>query len=278
MTDDRTRVVPIIAARRTGSNYFCGLIDRAFVDVHASYEIFHADKSYIYSKAKPQKTIEVMGHFSIAPDDPDREKKLVEIAHSNPSEYVRVLSAYCEQQVLAFKIFQSHLKRRQVAEVIDCADLVIFLKREFVDVYISMKKSQLMDQIKGSQVKRTNLDTSNVKIVFDPEEYEQKKANYDNWYASVQSIVSARGTPSATFVYEDLHGMTRSAQQVLLQDAFADYLGLRLPVEKFPIEDHRRQDTSSSYEEKVENYDLFASYLGVNQAGSEKTHWWKFWR
>ena len=115
-----TKVVAIIAYRRTGSNYFCGLLDRAFEDLHAGYEIFHSDKSYVYSEENPHKIRELTDWAEVQFESSERDGLLAQAVHEKPLEYVDTVARYCEHKVFAYKVFQNHLPRPTARALVHC--------------------------------------------------------------------------------------------------------------------------------------------------------------
>lgn len=241
----------LIAAPRTGSNYFLNLLAyRRDACVH--HEVFHPEQAYGFEGP----TLAAMSRRLGRPFGGAADPALVRALAENPRAAVAsMVEAAGEAALLAFKIFPGHgdgtlATVRQVLREVDHAALI---KRRIVDSYISVVKAESAQQFFGH-------DTTAHKPVLDIEHFLHWYRYTSRWYIDCTLEWMRRfGTSDVpvlryeTFAAADNDTNFRTACRLL-----DERVGLRLAPHGATIEEVlARQDRSGTVQDKVANYAEF---------------------
>ena len=169
-------IVTIIGYPRTGTNYLLCFIRKYFSNFNVNFEIFNPQKCFMNESYIPQ----MLDSFRLSPNITN-QSKLVYLARNYPLNVINQLRDIGKEEILIYKIFPDHLPDNKVEKLLDISDLVIVNQRNFVDTFISLEKAKELVQqnIPNPWIK---VDTTNLKIYFEPEKFKLEKEKYDNWY------------------------------------------------------------------------------------------------
>ena len=145
--------------------------------------------------------------------------------------------------------------------MLDISDLVIVNQRNFVDTFISLEKAKELVQqnIPNPWIK---VDTTNLKIYFEPEKFKLEKEKYENWYDRNLFHIQKKNIPFVRLNYESFHQLNNLEKQKFLQAIWLKYLPPDLTViEEKDSEMLEKQDTSQTYLDKISNYEEVKSLL-----------------
>jgi hypothetical protein len=243
------KLITVLTIGRTGSNYFCDFIDKSFTNINVNYELFNKNKCCIQKKIK-KRVLKLYDNIN------DISGNLHEKVKDDPFQLLVNISNLCEEENIMFKLFLDHLSMDKSHNILSYSSLVVFLKRHYLDVYISNEKASLVN-------KYSNIDTTNIKIKFDPHKYESKVNYYDKYYHILRDFIIENNIPYVDIHYEPFHKLNIKEQQFFLKDIFDKYLiGNNIQMNE-NIDEIRffKQDQCSSYRDKIENYDEFLEYF-----------------
>ena len=160
-------LVTIIGHARTGSNYLCKLIEESFPDIVSHYELFNKQECHINLNYKDKLEL----HYNT--------DKLHSVAHETPLEFLDTVINLSDKKIVSHKIFPEHITLDIAQKMIDKSRMVFVVKRNFIDVYISKKRAIKM--LESHSNPWINVDTTNVKIDFNEDEFIRENGNLDNW-------------------------------------------------------------------------------------------------
>jgi LPS sulfotransferase NodH len=238
-------LVTILTIARTGSNYFCELIEKNFTDINVSYELFNNKYCYINDNLynKISKIYESSGN-------------LHEKIKDNPFDLLINISNTCHENNICFKLFLDHLNSIESNKILMNSSLVIILKRNYLDSYISNEKAI---QLK----KYSNINTDNIKIHFDINNFNHSKKKYDDLYEIYLKYILENNISYIEINYEDFHKLNLLEQQIFMQKIFDEKIrNNTIKINK----NHNsmtffKQDTSENYKDKIINYTEFVEYF-----------------
>jgi len=244
------KLITLLSIPRTGSNYFCNFIDKSFKNISVNYELFNKSKCYIRNNLYQEISL-------LYDSSGDLHEKLKD----DPFQLLVNISNVCQEENIMFKLFLDHLTMDKSTKILSYSSLVLFLKRDYLDVYISNEKASLLN-------KYSNIDTTNIKIKFDHCKYE-KKINYNNkYYQLLRDFIIENNIPYVDIHYDSFHKLNIKEQQLFLKDVFDKYLtGNNIQMnENIGEIGFFKQDLSSSYEDKIENYEEFLEFFKKNNS------------
>lgn len=180
-------------------------------------------------------------------------KEIKPFGLTNPVSYINKLKDAAlskGNQSLLFKIFPDHLRdESKLKEVLSISDYVIVLRRNTLQSYISNKKA-----IKVGTY--ANVDTSDIKVDFDSNEFISWRRNIYSFFDSVCSICSEVGKEISSFNYEDLYFGEDSNMDFLYDSIMLD---VKQPSKVKNI--LRKQDNNKTATGKVNNEKEMMSFL-----------------
>jgi hypothetical protein len=175
----------------------------------------------------------------------------------DPLQLLNNISEHCKEGAVLFKLFYDHISLDQMKEIITHSSCIIFLKRSFLDRYISNCKATKLHKYRG-------IDTSSEKIWFDTKNYQNEKQYYNTLEKNIYDIVNECSIPSIEIHYETFHALDTYSQRLFLKenvfDKYISEVGITIREDpQTPI--FFKQDLTSTYEEKIMNYPEFAEYF-----------------
>jgi hypothetical protein len=243
-------LVTNICYARTGSNYFTKLIETSFNNINAHYELFNRQKCHLNTDYL-EKATEIF-----------KTNDLKTEAHNNPQEFLEKMIDMSSEDIISHKLFPEHLDLSEVFKIIDRSAFIFILKRNFIDVYISKKKAILLAESHDNPW--INLDTTNVKIVFDKDEFKEMETRFNDWYIKVVNYLILNDIKFQTIEYDSFHSLDVHEQQILIRDNLCK----TIPAEFLDISDNaevlQKQDKSLDFKTKVSNYGEFMDFM-VNE-------------
>ena len=246
------KLILILAYARTGSNYFCGILDNSFKDINSNYEIFNKVESFVNEKYIREMYLK----YSNIKD----KKHLLKVSRQNPIKYLENLIDVSKESIISFKIFNDHLDDSNLRQIINKSNMIIVLDRKFIDIYISLQKTKklLKDNEKNPWIK---IDTTTTKIFFDIEDYEKEYKKYTEWYSKINYLLKHQYNRDYIKIdYDNFHSKSLKQQQEYLKENINNYLQYNLDI-NYNITTLNKQDKSKKYRDKIINYDTFIEYF-----------------
>jgi hypothetical protein len=241
--------VTIIGYARTGSNYLCKLIEESFPDVVSHYELFNKQMCHINLDYKH--TLE--SHY--------KTDKLHLVADRNPLEFMDTVIKLSDKNIVSHKIFPEHITLENAKKIINKSRMVLVVKRNFIDVYISKKRAILMSETHNNPW--INVDTTNFKIDFNKDEFISQKRVYDDWYRNITDHLIITGKPYTTLYYDEFHTLDIKGQQILIKEKMEQFIdGKCLNLTLTDVDEVlKKQDKSLDYKTKLTNYSEFMDFI-----------------
>jgi hypothetical protein len=176
-------------------------------------------------------------------------KALVKFSHKTPNRYFEALQSAAKDGRLIFKIFPEHLDMIQILSILrEQRPHVLFLLRNPLDTFISYRKLVQTE-------KPQDVDTSDVKIKFNPAEYFAFKAAAATYYRTIREYCDHESLGVAVCHYEWLHGGEGDSKvekvRELVQRVFGEPIRLAQGSESTSL--FKRQDKSETPAQKVLN-------------------------
>ena len=129
-------LITVITISRTGSNYFCDLVEKSFTNINVSYELFNKRECVIGDLNFP-----LYDKFKHNYDNVPLKDLHTKIK-DDPLQLLKNISEHCKEESVLFKLFYDHLPLEQTQEIIANSSCIIFLKRDFLDRFISNEKAK----------------------------------------------------------------------------------------------------------------------------------------
>ena len=242
-------LVTIVGYARTGTNYLCELLGNTFSEVNSNFELFNLKECFMNEKYINKILEKYDNNFTIKGNNSARE---------DPIFFLENLIKISEEPIISHKIFPEHLDINNVYKIIDKSDFVIINKRNFLDVYISHKRA--IEMVKTISNPWINIDTTNYKVKFDKDEYEEKEKKYNNWYKSIEKYTIDNYKKYIFLDYDTFHNLELFNKQKLLRDNLSIFCKEFLFNINKNVKTLIKQDKSDDYSTKILNYDEFKSY------------------
>ena len=189
--------IVIIASPRTGSNYFLNLLENSISNLSVHYEIFHRTLCYT--------NFEILNYFKDkynlnSNNETNLRKDIYNVFKNDPKQLILNIIKYSEltnKKYIIFKIFDNQLDNKNIQNILIKSKLVIFLKRNLIDTYISL--------LKVNESKKWNsCNTTNLKVIFDEQEYIDLVNKTNKWYCKILDIVKKYNIDYINIYYEDI--------------------------------------------------------------------------
>ncbi len=240
------KIILLLSMARCGTNYLTSLMHR-FKNMNANAEVFH--KHNIHCNAEILKRLKQ--NFN--------DEKLRDLIDNDPVNYLKKIKDVVEEDYIFFKMFDAHFDRvindNNIKNFFEEISLVVIVNRNPLDIFISKKKA---DKIK----KWSQVDTSNVKIDFDVNEYQSFLKRKQSWFEEINRIVNEYNIPYIKLDYETLLKKSDSDNIKYFANKFCrnkmNLSSYSLPVDTIK---HFKQDKSKNLCEKIENYDSVKKYF-----------------
>jgi LPS sulfotransferase NodH len=243
----------VIAHARSGSTFVCQKIaDLAQASVY--FELFHNDIEQIRRFVEPDDEA-VWAHFQ-----PLSGGDLRGYFTRNPRALLDFLQARRNGRDQFFKLFPGQLKGTALNATFDGAAGVLILHRNLLHSFLSHEIALQTQQW-------VNADTSDKRIIFDPQKFSGYIRYIFGHYQKAEALLQERGVASADVHYEDLlidpaafeHSLASALQKI----------GAEPRAETPDTPKLRRQDARPMAADKVRNPDEmlhFLSEIGLENA------------
>jgi len=224
-----TKLITLISLPRSGTEFVLHNILKKFTQICVCLELFNPNKDIVKNAFPDKYTTQY------------REDK---------EDFLTELIKRCDEEYLIFKVFDSHVTGDELKRLIKRSHAVIFLTRNYVDQYISMKKGHLTGR-------NMFFDHTNVKIQFDVTDFKDCCKIYNDFFSIAKEEVNISQTPHTTLEYEVITSIRSEEEQVhychnVLNNLLGRSLILNMKDKHFKV---TKQDNSTRYEDKIENYD-----------------------
>lgn len=170
-SDRLAKPIVIIASERTGTNYLCALLDH-HPQIAAYYEIF--SNVAVMMRDEQVKALCALQDW---PFHHRGDLELIDRFKSCPDQIIRLIrdSLSGGEKILSFKVFQTHLPHRTLAQMIEDYS-AIAVTRRVIDSYISFIKATATDAW-------LRLDTTRIKPTLNIDDfvrwYSERRAFYE---------------------------------------------------------------------------------------------------
>ncbi|WP_321447813.1 hypothetical protein [uncultured Cohaesibacter sp.] len=241
------REITIIAAPRTGTNYFCDSLGE-FDNFANMFEIFNPRGAFglarfpeILASLREKAGIDFQDQTDPALTQYVAENRLVFL------EILRDAMTNAGKLAYSYKVFPHQMTGDELDQMIGKPDsLILFIVRSRIDTFISYKKAMLSDVW-------VNADTKDTKPEIEFDEFMQWAEVEDRWYRASEERVRKAGKSYMTFSYEADINVTKP---VLLEQQYLYLRGQGIPVD-FPSDitppTFKRQDGVVGPFKKIKN-------------------------
>lgn len=223
----KTKVILLLSLPRSGSNYFVNQMHH-FKNVKVCGEVFGPHPNIIYPK-------KIKNWFEI-------NKKICVNLLDNPNKI--------NKEFLFMKFFLYEENKDILKFLLDnynISNIFILERKNIVDRYISFKKA--------SNIKKWLLsDTTNIKINFDIEEYSKFKKFHIKTYETYKKIIKNKN-------YCYVEYQSNFNDDLFLNKIKTFIPDLNLNKNKIFLNRIKKQDLSTNYKDKIENYNEIKNFI-----------------
>lgn len=249
------QIITIISISRSGTEFFCDLIDNSFTNINVSKELFHNVESAINNKLLTSVSNLYNINYTNNSENNIRRKLTENIDKNNPIVLLEHMSSVCQDNIIMFKIFPYHLNYEKTKEILKMSSFVIFLKRNYIDNFISTTKAINTN-------KYMKVDTSNIKIYFDKEKYILRKELIKNWFSEMCNFTKNNNIQSIDIDYDTFHMLSNKEKQLFLNtNIFCKFDCVSMKSIDEYKSSYFKQDTKKNYKDKIINYDDFLHFI-----------------
>lgn len=255
------KIILIISAPRSGTNFFCDFFGEAFLNVCSCYEIFcnNAGKKISYTNVQTVKFLANEYNFDTElPYDTLLMKVSDELNKLSKLEIIKKISKVPGYDFVSFKIFENQVSVKELNGIINIVDFCITIKRNDIHRYISFEKSLLSN-------KWANYDYSNLKIFFSINKYSSKKKKIVSFFKTASDICKKLNKKNLILNYETFCELNTQQKcdflyQKIFQENFCDILMNRQSVAN--IKTHfQKQNNQNDLSMVIENYNEVKNFI-----------------
>jgi len=241
------RFLCIFGIPRTGSSHLNKLL-RSCREIDAKGELYHRHAKMRFSEAE-MAALEARagGPFETPRDFADWRR-------AHPAATLEALYSAKSRPIVAFKVFPFHVKKPLIeSEFLPRDDMgFAVLTRRPIESFISGLKARSADKF-------TTVDTTAIKPELTTERFSEWAARMKPWYEWIDKTFAKHSIPCARLSFEEhLDGLSgeESLARILplLKPLGLD--GIEVPAQ---IKEGNRQDKETRYQDRVANWDDFAS-------------------
>ncbi len=266
-----SEVAVIFGMQRCGSNFFLSACSR-FEDLSVFGEMYHRGGVFPFQQhhvkdyevkqrlawgirsvtAESSEPFFAEWDFAL-PYSPETDaalnKILVQFSHKYPVKYFKAMMDSVVDSRMVFKIFPEHLGLFHMLSILHHhRPKVVLMVRDPVESFISYKK---LTETKKPQ----DVDTSELKIVFNRAEYYEYKAGLVAYFKAISDYCFDEGLEVTTVSYEELHneGEADKIEKVrqIVERLFQCPVSLKPDAGQIKL--FQKQDKSGSSAKKVTN-------------------------
>lgn len=261
-----SHLIVFLARPRTGTNYLVNLLSEG-KQIESKTEIFHSKKPY---GLKDEEVFQITDVD--VTDFTDSEKaKLIHKEASKVINYFKLKA--CKTGIpISFKIFPGHLTNELVDELLikDNDVIKVIIDRDILPTYVSRAKARKVG-------KWTKVNTSDVEIDIDIDDFESWFTKMNSWYAFIKGGLSAA---KASFIYLDYKEITGGSdnENYELVRSRLKAIGLTLGAidnNEF-INTHNKQDKGRKIQDSIVNWNEFIlsdRYKSLSFSDGDMSFW-----
>lgn len=253
------KVLGLISNPRSGSTYFTTCFTK-FTNCKALYEIWHK-KGWEHFLGNGDENMELINHFCDimkckSTNLDDKKKNIMKWRDNNKVKFLYIIIDFYKNkyELLAFKIFRSHITDDELHELSKFIDYFHILKRNPIDMFISQEKTT------SDITCFENYDTSHIKINFDInkfEIFEKEQTEWINYNKKNENMTCDDYDEIITNSNGDVGNIL-----VYIQNKILNKIDITGVIDKNYIIDFlKKQDKSKDYKDKIINYKSVENYI-----------------
>lgn len=235
------KLITFISLPRSGTNYIFNNLLRKIVEFNNNLEI--------YALNTLKTCINTKYYFN------DLEKK-------EPFEIIIYLMNQSKEKYVIHKIFphmfienNKSYDQHKLIELINFSNYFIFIKRNLLDVFISEKKTHITK-------KWIRIDTSDIKIHFDIDEFNNYTNNYKEWFRYTKQKCMELEKPFIIIDYDELMTIEHDNDRIFhIVTKMKCIIKDELTINDKNFNFMTKQDNAESYEDKIENYEEVKDFI-----------------
>lgn len=237
------KLITFIGLARSGTNFILNNLLKKIFEFNINLEIYARDEKVIKNCIHPKYYIN------------DLEKK-------DSFEIIKYLLNHAKEKFVIHKIFphmfiddNKSYNQQKLIELIIFSNYIIFIKRNLLDVFISEKKTHITN-------KWIHIDTSNIKIHFDIDEFNKYIKNYKEWFRYTKQKCIELDKPFINIDYDELMTIENDNDRVLhIVTKMKGIIKDELTINDKSFNYITKQDKAESYEDKIENYEEVKDFI-----------------
>lgn len=277
--------ITIISACRSGTNYFCDFLGNSFSTINSNYELFNINRGVNICSVNSNilfPLLDLFGldhhqqrtqpaHFLLR--DPYAVHKSVIASHlprTDPLHAINTISQVASKlgyTFTSYKIFDGQTSMDKLIEVLKESSLVLILKRNPIDRFISEKKASI-------EGRYCNHDSSGISVNFNVEEYIKRSNGVKKYLDMVEHICYESSIPHHTIRYEHFHSLSLDRRQLFVKNMLPD---VNVPIKTLNESDmcFEKQDRETDYSKKITNYEEVKEFINseLESYGVELEHY-----
>jgi hypothetical protein len=243
------KIINIISQPRSGTSHFINIIKQNFTALNNynendtilnNNEIISGPNQEIKIDKNYDKNV-LMNKIST-----------IDVKMKHPYYFYNKVLKIQNEDIIVNKIFARHLYRiinnkNDILRIINKSSLIIFLYRNYLDLYISYKKAKQTDIY-------VNFDTTNKKMVFDISDYKLEKKITIQWYILIKELLLKENIKYIEINYDFFHSLTFEEKHEYIKTHIEKKIDVKFNYTLKPAF-HKKQDLAIHYEDKIENYE-----------------------
>jgi len=180
-------------------------------------------------------------------------------SNCSKDEIIDHLLSVSEEKYVVHKIFPFMFQETEYTNIVDRSNYIIFIKRNFLDVFIS--------NTKANQIKQwLMVDTTDLSIHFDITEYSNDKQYYENWFKNIKSMCDISNKPFVIIDYDVIVSMNSEEEQInycveKIREITGDDFQIETTNLMFYNKPVFKQDTLGDYSKKLSNYSEVSDFI-----------------
>lgn len=259
------KFISILAIPRTGTNYLCGLLGK-FEEIDSLYEIYHNKAVYIGDQKLARQVIDYINCKYQLQIKNHQDISFINFVNQNPQEILDIIRLKSTNKYISFKVFPNHLSTQKLNQLIISNKQIIkiLIKRNLLDVYLSLKFARVIKKWSGQ-------DTSSLKLDFDSDDFLNWYACYQQYYEFVERELHRNNSKASVLTYETIHSYKTNHDKFVFLFNYLQSIGLELNDSNLSITEEKlnnlrtKQDDRVNALDKVSNPNLLLSTLQNNQ-------------
>ena len=256
-----SKIIALIACRRTGSNYLMKVLD-SFANMEFFGEVYHNQSVWMPISRKMEYVQWLKDNSDIEVKigkKPHEDSELVEINHQYPQHFLNFVAASTKYKYTGFKIFPEHLRWHKLKRhILADEDIIkVILKRNPLDVYIS---DRILEMTKRSQ----QHDTSQVKVNIDCVDFKAWYFDTMSFYSRIELYLHETCQKYLELSYEELHGHDNDDEKISFLQSWLSQNGIETEDKPKIAKFTKRQDKRKNPLAKIQNDREFEKCLQEN--------------